>query len=123
MRHALTLISAVVALWLAAPAAWSAELILVRQDGCHWCAQWEEDIGIAYPRTEEANRAPLRRVDLGDLPDDVTFTSRPVFTPSFILVHEGRELGRIEGYPGADFFWPMLGQLLDAHPRETEPQT
>lgn len=104
-------------------AAWSAELILVRQDGCHWCAEWEAEIGLAYPQTEEGARAPLRRVNLRDLPEDVEFKSRPVFTPTFVLVHEGQELGRIEGYPGPDFFWPMLESLLDAHLDETEPQT
>jgi hypothetical protein len=29
-------------------------------------------------------------------------------------VDEGREIGRIEGYPGADFFWGLLERLLQA---------
>src|SRR6056297_1001007 len=60
------------------PAA-AAELLMVEQPGCHWCAQWIDE--------------------------------------------EGQELGRIEGYPGAHFFWPMLNQLLDAHPEATVPDS
>jgi hypothetical protein len=26
--------------------------------------------------------------------------------------HEGREIGRIQGYPGGHFFWPMLQDIL-----------
>jgi thioredoxin-related protein len=100
----------------------AAELIMVEQHGCHWCEQWNAEIAPAYPHTEEGARAPLRRVLIRDLPEDVEFTSRPVFTPTFVLVHEGQELGRMEGYAGDEFFWFLLGQLLDAHPDATAPQ-
>ncbi|MGR3313082.1 hypothetical protein [Roseovarius indicus] len=99
----------------------AAELVMVQRPGCHWCQQWNEEIGISYHKTEEARRAPLRRVEISALPDDIDFASKPVFTPTFVLVEDGQELGRIEGYPGAHFFWPMLDQLLDAHPEATRP--
>ncbi len=95
----------------------------MRYDGCHWCAKWEAEVGAAYPQSTEGARAPLRRVNLREIPDDIEFESPPAVTPTFILVHEGRELGRIIGYPGADFFWPMLVELLDAHPNETVPES
>ncbi len=98
---------------------WAAELIMVEQHGCHWCEQWNAEIAPAYPNTEEGARAPLRRALISDLPEDVEFTSHPVFTPTFVLVHEGQELGRMEGYAGDEFFWFLLGQLLDAHPDAT----
>ncbi|MBW4709139.1 hypothetical protein KX928_15210 [Roseobacter sp. YSTF-M11] len=98
----------------------AADLVMVEQHGCHWCARWNEDIAHIYPKTDEGRRAPLRRVDLHDLPDDITFVSRPVFTPTFVLVEDGKELGRIEGYAGDEFFWFLLGKLLDAHAAETK---
>ena len=64
-------------------------------------------------------RQPLRRAQINDLPENVEFASRPVFTPTFVLIDDGRELGRIEGYAGDEFFWFLLGQLLDAHPKAT----
>ena len=112
---------ALCAVLFSAIAALSAELVMIDQKGCHWCAKWDEEIGTIYPITEEGQRAPLRRVNIRALPDDLTFASKPVFTPTFILVHDGRELGRIEGYPGEDFFWPLITQLLDAHPEATVP--
>lgn len=96
----------------------AAELVMVEQTGCHWCAKWNEEISHIYPKTQDGQRAPLRRVDLRDLPDDVTFRSKPVFTPTFVLVESGQELGRIEGYGGDEFFWFLLAKLLETHSGE-----
>ena len=93
--------------------AMTAELVMVEQEGCHWCAQWNAEISHIYPNTDEGLRAPLRRVDLRDLPDDIEFTSPPVFTPTFVLVEDSKELGRLEGYAGDEFFWFILRKLLD----------
>lgn len=101
----------------AAQAAIAAQLIMVEETHCHWCARWNEEIGGVYDKTPEGKRAPLRRVEISDpLPDDITFTSRASFTPTFVLIEDGQEIGRIEGYPGEHFFWPMLGQLLEKLP-------
>lgn len=97
-------------------AAWAdVVLVMVEEAGCLYCAQWNEEVGIAYPLTPEGEAAPLRRVDIGALPDELPFDSRPVFTPTFVLFVDGSEVGRLEGYPGEDFFWPLLGRALDAH--------
>lgn len=97
----------------------AAELVMVEQAGCHWCERWNAEIAPAYPNTAEGARAPLRRVDLRDLPEDISFASTPVFTPTFVLVDAGQELARLEGYAGDEFFWFLLGQMLDAHPAAT----
>ncbi|MEO1138050.1 MAG: hypothetical protein AAFW87_01220 [Pseudomonadota bacterium] len=120
MRTASTLVLGAIFTILLSPQANAAELVMVEQSGCHWCARWNEEVSHIYPKTEEGKRAPLRRVDLRALPDDITFTSRPVFTPTFVLVDEGRELGRMEGYNGDEFFWFLLGNLLDAHSKATQ---
>lgn len=98
----------------------AAELVMVEQEGCHWCERWDTEISAIYPKSSEGQQAPLRRVDLRDLPPDIAFTSRPVFTPTFVLVDQGQELGRMEGYAGDEFFWFLLGKLLDAHPDAVE---
>lgn len=120
-RLAAFLICACLAVGVAGPLR-AAELVMVEQHGCHWCAQWNEEIGPIYPKTDAGARAPLRRVQIRDLPDDIAFTSPPVFTPTFVLVHEGRELARLEGYAGDEFFWFTLEKLLDAHPEATTLQ-
>ncbi|MEM7743289.1 MAG: hypothetical protein AAF409_06215 [Pseudomonadota bacterium] len=102
----------------------AAELLMFEEDWCHWCEAWNEAIGVIYDKTEEGQRAPLRRVDIhGTFPNNVKLESRPHYTPTFVLVHEGKEIGRIEGYPGEDFFWGLLARLLERLPAETTSAT
>lgn len=90
-----------------------ARLMMVEQDGCYWCERWDEELGAIYPKTAEGRAAPLLRHDIGTaLPDGITLTSRAHFTPTFVLIKDGTEVARIEGYPGEDFFWPMLNQMI-----------
>ena len=101
----------VVALMLALPVA-AAELVMVEQSGCEWCARWNAEIAPAYPKTTEGKFAPLRRVDLRAMPTDLEISRRVSFTPTFLIVENGQEIARLEGYPGQDFFWPLLSKLL-----------
>lgn len=101
------------ALAFAASAAGAAELIMYRTAGCAWCATWDQVIGPIYPKTEVGRRAPLRMVDLDTAKDSSVILQRPVrYSPTFVLVDDGREVGRIEGYPGEDFFWGLLENLV-----------
>lgn len=103
------LLAALPAAAMAAPA----QLWMFEKRGCPWCMRWTEDVAPAYPKTSEGAAAPLCRIDVGEeLPADVTLASRVVFTPTFVLMQDGKELGRIEGYAGDTFFWPMLDALL-----------
>jgi len=118
-----SLLRAVVFPLLLAIACWSGaaraetELLMVEQAGCEWCAAWNREVGEVYGKTEEGRRAPLRRQDLfAAWPDDVTINGQVHFTPTFILLVDGREAGRIEGYPGEHFFWPLLTQMLNRTP-------
>lgn len=99
------------ALLLAGPA-FAVELVMVEQTGCAWCARWNAEIAPAYRNTDEGAFAPLRRVDLHKMPEDLKIERRVAFTPTFLLVDEGREIARMEGYPGEDFFWPLLDRML-----------
>ncbi|MCG6904767.1 MAG: hypothetical protein LJE68_19010 [Rhodobacter sp.] len=91
----------------------SEELVMVEEHGCYWCALWNRDVSEIYPKTPEGQFAPLRRVDIhAPLPEDLQLVRAPFFTPTFILVRDGKELARIEGYPGEAFFWGLLGRML-----------
>ncbi|HLP70020.1 MAG TPA: transcriptional regulator [Rhizobium sp.] len=97
----------------ALPAGAAMELLMFEQPGCVYCARWDEEVSPEYPRTSEGRAAPLRRLDLhGRLPADLTIARSPAFTPTFVLVVDGVEKGRIEGYPGEDFFWTLLDGLI-----------
>jgi len=100
----------------------AAELVMVEQDNCSWCARWHAEIGTIYPKTAEHEYAPLRRVDIHEkLPSDLAFLKTGRFTPTFILVDAGEEIGRIRGYPGEDFFWGLLGELIQKRKPDFEP--
>ena len=106
--------SLLLGLWLLplALAADAAELVMFTDPGCPWCAAFEREIGPIYPKTEEGRRAPLRRVDIRDRPEDLAWIEGVRMTPTFVLVEGVREVGRITGYPGTDFFFGLLGNLL-----------
>ncbi|MEN8659378.1 thioredoxin fold domain-containing protein [Marivita sp.] len=89
-------------------------LVMVEQPGCIYCERWDAEIGPAYPKTAEGKFAPLMRADLRQgPPEGITYARRVLFTPTFVLIDDGQEQARIEGYPGEDFFWPLLTKLLE----------
>lgn len=101
---------------LAAPVSVAADVVLVmaEEDGCYWCAKWNQEVGGEYAITAEGRAAPLRRIDIHeDTPPGLEFEGRLVYTPTFVLMQDGREVSRLEGYPGEDFFWPLLQQMLN----------
>ena len=114
MRAASLAATALVALAGAALA--DIRLIMVDQPGCAYCMAWEDEIAPAYAKTAEGRFAPLMRADLRDgPPEGVTYDRRVSFTPTFILIEDGAEIARMEGYVGEDFFWPLYSQLLATH--------
>lgn len=103
----------VLAMGLPSLAAAETYLLMAEENGCYWCGKWNEEIAHIYPKTAEGRTAPLRRYDLHSETPDVKFEKRVHFTPTFILVDEGREVGRLEGYPGEDFFWGLLTMMFE----------
>ena len=86
-------------------------LMMVEAPGCPHCARFHREIGPAYPNTAEGRFAPLVRRPI-DHPEIARFSPPVRYSPTFVLLADGREIGRITGYPGQDFFWPMLAELL-----------
>ena len=112
MPRFIALLSAVF-VWTAGLAHAETYLLMAEEDGCYWCGRWNEEISSIYPKTSEGRAAPLKRYDLHSEAPDVAFKGRVHYTPTFILVIDGAEVGRIEGYPGEDFFWGLLGAILN----------
>ena len=101
-------------LCLSLPAA-ASELVMFERAGCGWCARFNAEIAPIYSRTDEGRALPLRRVDLSQpLPADLAGIDPGAFTPTFVVVDQGREIGRIRGYPGDAFFFGLLGRIMNA---------
>ena len=93
------------------------ELIMVEQQGCHYCERWKEEIGPIYPKTDVGMFAPIRMLDITNVDSTPEIGATVVFTPTFIITDGEREITRMEGYMSEDFFWGVLEMILE---RETE---
>ena len=89
-------------------------LLMVEQAGCYYCRVFNRDIAPVYEKSTEGLAAPLVHVQLrGDLPEGVTLNTQPFVTPTFILIGpDGAEIERLTGFPGEDFFWPYISDMI-----------
>jgi hypothetical protein len=110
--------SALCAIFVLISAADAAELVMYRRDGCPYCARWDREIGPIYSKTEISRRAPIRMVNLSRDRDLPIKHGPIIFTPTFVLVESGQEVGRMEGYTGDEFFWVRLANLLAMLPQQ-----
>src|SRR5215467_533486 len=98
-RAALGVATLVSTLLAGAAGALGAELLMFEDAGCVWCRRWNAEIAPSYSHTREGQRAPLRRVPIRDQARAGVALARPVNgTPTFVLVEDGQEIGRIDGY-------------------------
>jgi hypothetical protein len=94
----------------------AAELMMYRRDGCPYCAAWDRQVGPGYNNSELGKVAPVRMIDIHGARPHIELKSPIIYTPTFVLIHEGREIGRIEGYSTNDFFYGMLARLIGQLP-------
>ena len=100
----------------------AAELIMVEQQGCYYCLEWKDQLGHIYPKTPEGKFAPLKTIDITEV-DKIKGLKRDViFTPTFLLMENHKELGRMEGYSSEDFFWELLEVILEKETDYVVPQ-
>jgi hypothetical protein len=97
----------------------AAELVMFETLGCLWCMAWDKEVGVIYHKTAEGRTAPLRRLDIGDpRPPELAALPDIMYTPTFVLMDGGSEIGRIVGYLGEDQFWGLLGEFFQRIPVE-----
>lgn len=90
------------------------QLLMVEQAGCYYCRIFNRDMAPIYETSAEGKLAPLVHVQLRDpLPEGITLASIPFVTPTFILLGpDGMEIERLTGFPGEDFFWSYIGDMI-----------
>jgi thioredoxin-related protein len=89
------------------------ELLFVDRAGCSWCARFEKEVLPGYPHSDLGQAAPLARASLdAGQPKHVTLDEPIRFTPTFVLLTDGRETGRIVGYMDNGTFYGLLGKLI-----------
>ena len=94
-----------------------AELLIFEQPACPFCAAFNREIAPDYPQSRAGRIAPLRHVNIHkSRTGGIEGLDPAVFTPTFVLVEKGREVGRLLGYPGRRYFYPEIQLLLDKLP-------
>jgi len=112
MRRLLFAVSSLFVL-LSPASSGAAELVYFGSSSCPVCETWDREVGEIYAKTEESKALPLRHHDVhDDKPADLAFIKGVVFTPTFVAVENGREIGRIVGYMGDFFFWEQMDGLV-----------
>ena len=88
-------------------------LLMVTSDACPWCEAFEDEVGVGYPLTNEGRKYPLRRLDYHQtMPVEFETIEPAIITPTFIIVKNGSEVGRIVGYPGQELFWWRISEFI-----------
>lgn len=97
-------------------AATGTRLVMIEEPGCSFCLRWRKEVEPGYVRSDEGRLAPLVHA----LRDDPAVAGLPriVYTPTFVLMKDQREIGRIVGYAGADLFWWQIKPLIDSLPAD-----
>ena len=93
---------------------------MFEQKACPFCEAFNREIAPDYPESAAGRAAPLRHVDIWQSRTGGVESLDPaVFTPTFVLVENGREVGRLMGYPGRRYFYqeiePLIARLAKPH--------
>lgn len=86
------------------------ELIMVDDPACRFCQKWNDAVGRGYAKSPEGQAAPLKRVPRGA--PELEGLAPVIYTPTFIVMNGGNELGRISGYSGPSYFYDDLRSIL-----------
>jgi thioredoxin-related protein len=97
------------------------ELLFVDRAGCSWCLRFEKEVLPGYPLSDLGRAAPLKRASLDHgQPRDAALDEPIRFTPTFVLLADGREAGRIIGYMDNGTFYGLLEKMMAAKAAATE---
>lgn len=91
------------------------ELVMFERAGCPYCVRWDREVGAVYPLTPQGRQAPLRKVNLDKGKPAIALETPVRFSPTFVLMKDGREVGRITGYMDNAMFWGVFAKMIERH--------
>lgn len=91
----------------------SLELVVFEVDGCIYCGVFRRDVLPTYQLSQHAKGVPIRFVDINDpAADRIGIDGRISMVPTFVLLKDNREVGRIPGYFSPENFFQMVRNLI-----------
>ncbi|MEL6298673.1 MAG: thioredoxin family protein [Pseudomonadota bacterium] len=89
------------------------ELIVFEAPGCIYCKLFRRDVAPAYSTSARSREAPLRFANASEAVRLVPGLKRGLTTvPTAVLVKDGKEVARIEGYTGPEPFFQIMARLF-----------
>lgn len=90
------------------------ELLVFERADCSWCEAFRREISPRYSKSTAASDAPLRFVDIdkADL-TQLRLRSRLTVLPTAVLMKDGTEVDRIQGYTGPEIFFSLMPVLME----------
>ena len=92
----------------------STALVMVTSSSCPWCDAFEDEVGYLYDKTKESQKYPIYRIDFfSKFPERLGHIAPAQFTPTFIVIEDDKEIGRLVGYPGDEMFWWRFSEFTE----------
>ena len=99
------------------PKAGAFQLVVMEADGCTYCGIFRRDVLPSYEASERAKDMPVRFIDVNDVEKARLDLQAPVnIVPTFIVMKDNKEVGRIPGYLGPENFYPTIKYLMSTAP-------
>lgn len=93
------------------------QLIVMEAPGCIYCGVFRRDVLPSFAASERGKELSVRFLDVNDLERaNLTLETSIDIVPTFVLVQDLREVGRIPGYVGPAAFFQSISHLLSALP-------
>lgn len=92
------------------------QLVVLEVDNCVYCDVFRRRMLAAYQASKQGQRAPIRFVNIND-PDlgDLGLTQPVGIVPTFIMLENNQEIGRIPGLMGHQDFFRAIDYMLIGH--------
>ena len=91
------------------------QLLVMEADGCIYCGIFRRDVLPSYEASERGKDMPVRFVDINDIPKTgIELQSQIDILPTFVIIKDNRESGRIPGYMGPEDFFHSINYLLSS---------
>jgi thioredoxin-related protein len=89
------------------------QLLVIEVPGCFYCRLFHREVAPAYEASPRARELPLRFLDLRAAKALKLALDRPIdVVPTAVVLRDGKEVGRISGYPGRDNFMQTISYFL-----------
>jgi thioredoxin-related protein len=93
------------------------ELVVMEAPGCTYCTLFRRDVLPSYEASPRAKDMPIRFVDVNDEAAEGLGLQSPVdIVPTFLVLKNNKEVGRIPGYTGPEYFFHTINYLISTAP-------